>query len=443
MRRVINRAKVFFARHFFLFLAGLALLGWMTMAVIYIRNPPSQSYQHDLDGHIEYSQLIAREKKLPAPDRGWETYQPPLYYLINQLVHPLDSSTHGYRVRYISVVYGGLFAICLFWLLLYYRVDPPLALLVSIFIMSAPAVLQLFTSYNNDALAMALAALFLAALQAYYHRPCLWRWLAIFLVVGAGCHAKFSFIPAVLASGVLLCVSVLFDHQGYAHVKRVTFALLACSAGGLVLVPWLYFHNYRLTGKIFPNNIEHPTGFMEKVRFKSTPDLIHFLFSPPHLKNGEWSTPYAVATAPGQIDWSKPSLFGSALVTATYGEWDYAADHPFASFRLLSWACLTTSMLGLVLAILLYRPRARVPLLLAILALLSHMSHLSFVHPFANAANFRYYAWILLPLALVLGIGLDELGWRSNSRLVLVTTVILTACIVRWGFLYLLIAAYH
>jgi hypothetical protein len=141
------------------------------------------------------------------------------------------------------------------------------------------------------------------------------------------------------------------------------------------------------------------------------------------------------------MEWTKANLLGSALVTATYDEWDYAVDYPFSSFRIFSWACLATSVVGLVLAIILYHPRAQVPLLLAILALVSHISHLSLVHPFANDANFRYYAWILLPLALVLGVGIDELGQRSKSRQVLVMTVILAACVVRWGFLYLLMAA--
>lgn len=57
----------------------LALAGLLGIQCV-LQTPPSVR-QHDVEGHREYVDYVATTGKLPAVMQGWETWQPPLYYL--------------------------------------------------------------------------------------------------------------------------------------------------------------------------------------------------------------------------------------------------------------------------------------------------------------------------------------------------------------------------
>ncbi len=42
---------------------------------------PTSVRQHDIEGHREYIDHLTAERRLPAIRQGWETWQPPLYYV--------------------------------------------------------------------------------------------------------------------------------------------------------------------------------------------------------------------------------------------------------------------------------------------------------------------------------------------------------------------------
>lgn len=90
------------------FILSLCLGGvWLLVGAFYIVRTDGR-LQHDLRGHVEYTQRIYRDKALPSPYQGWQTYHPPLYYLVNQFAFPGDRRHMGI-VRFMSVLYGGIF----------------------------------------------------------------------------------------------------------------------------------------------------------------------------------------------------------------------------------------------------------------------------------------------------------------------------------------------
>src|SRR6266700_1866297 len=84
----------------------VGLVAWLLLATVFIARSPAGAFNHDAKGHIEHTRILFYQHRLALPREGWETYQPPLYYLINTLFSP-DNPSHVFRVRLMSVLYGG------------------------------------------------------------------------------------------------------------------------------------------------------------------------------------------------------------------------------------------------------------------------------------------------------------------------------------------------
>lgn len=58
----------------------LALAGLLGTQCV-LQTPPDVR-QHDVEGHREYVEFVGQHVCLPAVQQGWETWQPPLYYIV-------------------------------------------------------------------------------------------------------------------------------------------------------------------------------------------------------------------------------------------------------------------------------------------------------------------------------------------------------------------------
>ncbi len=183
------------------------------------------------------------------------------------------------------------------------------------------------------------------------------------------------------------------------------------------LLPYLFLHNYRSTGKLFPHNVENP----EAMAFSSLElhgGRLRFLLTPPLVTDGEWGTPWATGDGPGDLWWPKRNVLASAFVTSLYDEWDFnRRGRPDGVFLLSKntwgWLGVWVHVLFLPLVLALRSSTARAALLLAGLIFCTHVAHVMGVMPFYNAANFRYYAWILLPIAVAAIAGIQQRASRG------------------------------
>ena len=89
-----------------LILAG-GLIVWVLFAFLFIARTPSGAFTYDYHGHMEHTRILYDEHRLALPREGWESYQPPLYYIVNVLFSPHRPS-HSFQVRLMSVLYGVL-----------------------------------------------------------------------------------------------------------------------------------------------------------------------------------------------------------------------------------------------------------------------------------------------------------------------------------------------
>lgn len=416
-------------------LIPLGLAGvWLLVGAAYIMRTDGR-LQHDLRGHVEYTQRIYRDKALPSPYQGWQTYHPPLYYLVNQLAFP-DGRRHIGIVRFMSVLYGGIFgALCLLacrWMV----GREGVGILATSYLMSTPAVIQLFSSYNNDSLTMVLSASFLMLLWSYW-RTGRWRYWVLSVVIGTlAVYTKFSAIylllSVVIVVGVTVCLRILPFRKAFVIAGAICIP-------GIILLPWLYFHNYCSTGKLFPHNVEVPTGrIMVAATMENNGGVVRFLLAPPGISWTRWDSPYAIGRGKDNgWDWTKKDLGSSTLVTSVLGEFDYssvARRHPGLT-EIFAWLALGLRLGLVVLLVIRWVPRMVLPGAIILTSFLMHVMHLAFVQPYVNAANFRYYAWVGLPLVVLLCMATWEGQFGGNIGKRVLKTMLTVGIFVQLTFL--------
>jgi hypothetical protein len=367
-------------------IAGLGL--WVAGACLFIVRSPDGAFTHDLRGHLEHTRILYNERRLAAPREGWETYQPPLYYMINTLFSP-NERRHMLWVRLLSVFYGTLTLLWMSRLLTRCDIAPPHQALVLFWIATTPAFLFLFTTYNNDSLATLLSIGILD--QA-------WEWVSdgerrslilLGVLATAGLYTKLTLIYPISALLVVLGYLSVSRHLPKDRILPI-FAVFGISF--LLLAPWLVGHNYRLTGELTPAPADFPLS--ADIRLPSSP-LKTFL-TPPGWTRGEWKDPYAHVWE--RTNNKKASYLAYLFATSIFGEYTFEFLPP-----IIPWAMVVVSAMLWTGALLRVRKSGHGRLSLAFIGLgVLALATLFFRAPYVTLMDFRYIAWVWLPMAVLL-----------------------------------------
>jgi len=382
-------------RTFYVLLAAC----WLLLSGSFIATLPEKNFfGHDTGAHIQYTQYIRAEKRLPPPWHGWQTYQPPAYYLNNQLFAP-RSQYHVLAVRLSSVVYGFLFLLACHAAMNLWRIPKAFQLLALLYFMSMPAFLYLFTAYNNDALAMSIAAGISAVALFCYHKPRPLLMALLFMLAALGVYTKYSLVLVYAAIGIVLAAGLLVRRIQF---RKALIILVPLFFGCMMLLPYMRLHNFTHTAKYMPSNYtisgEHPWNI------RHDPGLLRFFLSPPALTSGEWAQPYAfdenfhATLEPIIFYWTKKTFVSSILSTSLFGEFNYSAQVP--SIDIWAWISLWAHIV--VLISLCYFKGANHALTVFLLGSLCMFAFfIAFSHHAFNSVNFRLCAWINVPLSVL------------------------------------------
>ena len=425
---------------------------WITYAVLllliafllsshYLNNTTTEM-QHDLFSHVEYSQKIATTHHLPGPYDGWSTYQPPLFYLFTQAFHPLQNNVTTFiqSVRSVSLyLFGGIFYLCLIGIAAGLKLPKSLSLLGATYLATLPSMVILFTSYNNDTLATALIAIIaLSSLKFYQSKSKKTSYLwALLLVISSimALYTKYTALFALFALGCFVLIGWAFKKF---EIKRALTLMGIYLGAFLCLIPWLIFHNHSITGKYFPNNVESPYT-MAFASLDLQEGRTSFLLTPPAVTNGEWTTPFVYDHNQGDLYWTKRTIVSSAFATTLFDEWDLVTLHNKAAdifFPISTWGWLAVWSQVAALAFLITfwkSPLGKAALGLMLLIFGTHLIHVGLIQPFMNAANFRYYAWISIPLLVALVTSISQ-AKKSSTRSALIGVIILgLGCLIHVG----------
>lgn len=363
------------------------LMAWFLFAFLFIARSPAGAFSHDFRGHVQFTQILYSERRIPLPREGWETYQPPLYYLINTLFSP-ERPSHTFQIRLMSALYGILTLLLITRLLARYAILPSAQLIVLAFVASAPSFIFMFTTYNNDSLATLLSVAILVTAHAWILEGRRRSVIFLGVLILAGLYTKLTVVFPLAALCMILGLLGLFRKLPW---KRIVPVFGAVGLGTLLLSPWLLGHNYRHTGLLTPTPADFPVD--SRVRLPQT--ALRTVLTPPLWNSQEWKDPFAHLW--GEAHHKKNSYLSYLFVTSIFDEYTFASLPPA-----LPWAIVFLHGILLITALGRANSSAIGRLCLGFIVLgIVFLTSLIFRSPYASYMDFRYIAWLWLPGALL------------------------------------------
>jgi len=195
-------------------LAAILLLG-ISIRVLYNSGTAYSARSYDTPGHVEYIKYVASEGKLPPALMGWETHQPPLYYLTCAAVMRglgMESNSVLYSAWQLLSLLLSIGAFLLCYPIGVRLLGPPIAnpLPHAIFLTVLavyPGFVFTASRINNDSLFNFLAFLwFWLALRAW-EVPRLGSWVPVAVCLGLGVLTKNTTLPLIAVTACLIALN--------------------------------------------------------------------------------------------------------------------------------------------------------------------------------------------------------------------------------------------
>ena len=208
-------------------------------------------------GHLDVIKYIVEHRSLPAALASFESYQPPLYYLLAAPIYAVSGSVKW--VQLLSLVFSALTLLVIYRLLYTDKLladarSRRYAFLVACFL---PQFVMFGLYVSNDSLAILIGAVIVLQVVRFVTKPAIWQAVLLALLVSLGLLTKATFLAFVPVLFVFL--TFVYLRCGYSARKALVAALaLSLLAGGLG--SWRFVQNYRQVGNPFVSNLDsgHP-----------------------------------------------------------------------------------------------------------------------------------------------------------------------------------------
>ncbi|HVO33840.1 MAG TPA: hypothetical protein VMU17_07980, partial [Elusimicrobiota bacterium] len=210
-----------------LIVASVILVWGLLTSRFILKNPLNDLFIHDYGGHLEYSEILGIQKRFPKPLEGWETYQPPLYYLVTSRLMPNQLRIHVLLVRMLSVLLGMIAMVLLAITLSELRYAAWIQAVVLAFLGTTPGFFFIFQSYNNDTLSSVLS---LAILVCAFKLSQDWRSplaIAYTAACALGLYTKYS---------VGMTIICLVPVMGWLAWRHASYRRFIVKLAGLTVV---------------------------------------------------------------------------------------------------------------------------------------------------------------------------------------------------------------
>jgi hypothetical protein len=221
---------------------GLILAG-VLIRHIYILGTPYFIRSYDYWGHIDYIDYVTQHLSLPPLGSNWESFQPPLYYLLLgcltkillALGLPQDQRYAAWQALSLIFSISVLLAGRAIAHIIYPHNSRPRLYLLAILAVAPPLVFNT-ARISNDSLLTLLEFLWLALLLVYWRQPTKTAWLRLSLVTALALLTKANALALVLIA--LLCL--LLDRRTNPRQKFSSFAallLISTAIAGWYYIP--------------------------------------------------------------------------------------------------------------------------------------------------------------------------------------------------------------
>ncbi len=362
-------------------LPGILLTAGILLRALMFSSLSHSQYAYDVDGHLDYIEIVAEEHRIPGTDDCWTCYHPPVYYAVSSVPWLLGSVLH---LDGISAVQAESLALSICVLILGFKILQmvlpkgalPLGTLLWTF---WPLLLLVAPRIGND------------QLFYFFHLLCLWGVLKYILS-----RSSKALLCAALAAGlsywtkstgaITLATFALGLAFGYFPREAVFPKKSEVVSLGILVVVCLGILGARLWGDAslvgnssgLHSGLAVPNSFGNYAYF----DLKNYMLNP--------------FTSPWDESLGREFFWNYALKTSLFGE--------FRIFRFplgeTLGAAIGTSLLVLVVCA--FRgfwkskmDRVQVLLLLQIAMFLAALMYLRITVPFACSNDFRYILPVL------------------------------------------------
>lgn len=200
---------------------------------------------YDCLAHFNKTHWIVVEHRLAGETEV--PHQPPLYYLINSLIardtlfpnHYHENPTlHINIVRALSVVYGGLTLFFLSFFLQQVTKCELDKLLVLLYLCTTPKFVNIFTSYNNDTLAILLIAVLSMIAYKLCYKPSRLLEICLFITATASIFTKYTSVLFIIAVITICCKNFLKLKLPTKNELKIVFILIFSLTS---LIPWVHY----------------------------------------------------------------------------------------------------------------------------------------------------------------------------------------------------------
>jgi tetratricopeptide (TPR) repeat protein len=222
-------------------LLTLAVVATWVVLCLHNRDSLPADVGFDVSGHVRYLRILLEQGRLPLAEDGWQTYQPPLFYLLaaavlklNALAAETDQAHHA--VRMLTMAFGIAQVLLVFGCVRQLFPDHPRRHLLGLVLAATlPVHLYLYQYVTNEGLAAVLITASLYVTLRIVRTPdASWRHYAILGVcLGGAMLAKFSALIVLPVIFVVLIGRLVVEHQPRLTVWARTIGL-TCLIGLLV-----------------------------------------------------------------------------------------------------------------------------------------------------------------------------------------------------------------
>jgi hypothetical protein len=400
---------------------------WLFLGMQYVGTTSPELRAIDGLHHVEYTLIISQKHRLPAPYEAWETYHPPLYYMVDALFAP-SSVNHIRYVRQVSVVYGAIFLLAMWIVLKKAKISSSFIYVAVLFLtFLSPSFFILFTAYNNDALSALLCALLLLYSYVFIVTPNRWHAVLLLAVTILALYTKLNAVFAIVSVGVVVLCGVCAKKINIRHACRM---LIVFAIAILAFLPWMVFHNLPLSGKMLPNNFN---GIATSIKLPR--NALSMILTPPAISDGEWGYPYTLGSQ--EFYHLKMNVYSFLFDTSAFSGFSYPQPLETRAW-LIVWLSLFIGALSLS------QVRHNVMTLASGGIIIVSLVLIALFTPyvgFISGADFRYIAWTWLAWGVLTAFVLERISRRGYSTAgnIIILCSILGLVLVKYSFItYLL-----
>lgn len=385
-------------------ITAIIFLG-IALRAVYFFATPYHIRANDVDGHIEYAHFILDHGTLPGMRDTWESFQPPLYYLVSAGMMATGRQFYSFGFRDVSMMQAmspilsilgfllciGMIRRCIDSKKYSYEFG------VAVLILSVlPGAIYNAGRVNNDVFVQFFIILGLYYLVRSFDRGAdrfrFWMYAEIALILGIASKTN----ALIFAPVLILATPFVFMTKGWKKWLLTLVVILVTTA------TYLGIYSLRDPDKdnISPTNIVTNSTSLHSALVIPNSRAMFMTFSPvqvfSHPFNDAWGEE-------GRRSYFLEYLFKSAF----FGEWGFD-DGMLLIARILvlsGMLCLPLAALGAFCAL---RKRSPVGILLLLYALCALLLHgvFRYYYPFSPSQDFRYISSIAVSVAALIGYGM-------------------------------------